>query len=82
MKVLVTGVKGQLGYDIYRELRKRGIIDIIAVDKDEMDITDRDKVIAVAGPLKKKYLGKEINEFTERSIERRDSFENIIRRNN
>lgn len=28
----------------------------------------------MAGPLKKKYLGKEVNEFTERSIERRDSF--------
>lgn len=37
-------------------------------------VTDRDKVIAVAGPLKKKYLNKNINEFMERSIERRDSF--------
>ena len=42
--------------------------------KHNIIVTDRDKVIAVAGPLKKKYLGKEINEFTERSIERRDSF--------
>ena len=33
-----------------------------------------DYVVAVTGPLKKKYLGKNINEFTERSIERRDSF--------
>ena len=32
------------------------------------------KVIAATGPLKKKYLDKEINEFTERSIERRDNF--------
>ena len=31
-------------------------------------------MVAVSGPLKKKYLNKEINEFTERSIERRDSF--------
>lgn len=37
-------------------------------------VTDRDKVIAATGPLKKKYLDKEINEFTERSIERRDNF--------
>ena len=44
-------------------------------------VTDRDKVIAVAGPLKKKYLGKEINEFTERSIERRDSFSDKQKRN-
>ena len=40
----------------------------------ESIVTDRDKVVAVSGPLKKKYLGKNINEFTERSIERRDSF--------
>lgn len=44
-------------------------------------VTDRDKVIAVAGPLKKKYLGREINEFTERSIERRDSFSDKQKRN-
>lgn len=37
-------------------------------------ITDRDKVIAMAGNLKKDYLGMEISEFCERSIERRDSF--------
>lgn len=42
--------------------------------KHNIIITDRDKVVAVAGPLKKKYIGKEINEFTERSIDRRDSF--------
>ncbi len=42
--------------------------------KHNIIVTDRDKVVAVSGPLKKKYLGKEINEFTERSIERRDSF--------
>ena len=42
--------------------------------KHNIIVTDRDKVIAVAGPLKKKYLGKTVNEFTERSIERRDSF--------
>ena len=35
-KYLITGYKGQLGYDIYTELRKRGIIDITAVDKDEI----------------------------------------------
>ena len=42
--------------------------------KHNIIVTDRDKVIAAAGPLKKKYLDKEINEFTERSIERRDNF--------
>lgn len=42
--------------------------------KHNIIVTDRDKVVAVSGPLKKKYLGKNINEFTERAIERRDSF--------
>ena len=37
-------------------------------------VTDKDKVIAASGLLKKKYLGKTISEFTDRSIERRDSF--------
>lgn len=39
MKVLVTGVKGQLGYDVARELQKRGH-EAVGVDIDEMDITD------------------------------------------
>ena len=39
MKVLVTGVKGQLGYDTVNELEKRGHT-AIGVDIEEMDITD------------------------------------------
>ena len=40
MKVLVTGVKGQLGHDVMNELALRGI-EGIGVDVEEMDITDR-----------------------------------------
>lgn len=43
MKILVTGVKGQLGYDVVNELEKRGI-GAVGVDIDEMDITDADSV--------------------------------------
>jgi len=43
MKVLVTGVKGQLGYDVVKELNGRGL-ESIGVDIDEMDITDADSV--------------------------------------
>lgn len=46
MKVLVTGVKGQLGYDVVNELTKRGHI-AIGTDIEEMDITDADSVDAV-----------------------------------
>jgi dTDP-4-dehydrorhamnose reductase len=52
MKVLVTGVKGQLGYDVVGELKKRNI-EAVGVDIDEMDITDAasvDKVIKEASP--------------------------------
>lgn len=44
------------------------------VIKHNVIVTDKDKVIAASGSLKKKYLGKAISEFTDRSIERRDSF--------
>ena len=46
MKVLVTGVKGQLGYDIVNECQSRGI-EAIGVDIDEMDITNADQVDTV-----------------------------------
>lgn len=39
MRVLVTGVAGQLGYDVMRELNKRGI-EVIGVDRSDFDITD------------------------------------------
>jgi len=52
MKVLVTGVKGQLGYDVVKELESRGH-EAVGVDIQEMDITDAesvDKVISAAAP--------------------------------
>lgn len=52
MKVLVTGVKGQLGYDVVKELAKRGI-EAVGVDIDEMDITEAtsvERVIREAAP--------------------------------
>lgn len=52
MKILVTGSRGQLGFDIMKELEKREIPGI-GVDVQEMDITDADacrKVITEAGP--------------------------------
>ena len=44
------------------------------VIKHSVIVTDKDKVIAASGSLKKKYMGKKLTEFTEHSIERRDSF--------
>ncbi len=44
MKILVTGVKGQLGYDVIRELKARGYTNYLGIDKNELDITDEEKV--------------------------------------
>ena len=46
MKVLVTGVKGQLGSDIVNKCKKRNI-DAIGVDIEEMDITNSMQVCTV-----------------------------------
>ena len=48
MRVLVTGVKGQLGHDVMDELAAKGI-EGIGVDVEEMDITDRDACMRVIG---------------------------------
>ncbi len=48
MRVLVTGVKGQLGFDVVKELEKRGI-EAIGTDIEEMDITDAASVEEVIG---------------------------------
>lgn len=51
MKVLVTGVNGQLGYDVVKELSKRGH-KAVGVDIAEMDITDAMSVDAVLSSVK------------------------------
>lgn len=43
MKLLVTGYKGQLGFDVANEAKLRGI-DAVGVDIDEMDITNAKQV--------------------------------------
>ena len=40
MKILVTGVKGQLGHDIVKELEKRGYQEVQGVDYEDFDLTD------------------------------------------
>lgn len=52
MKILVTGVNGQLGHDVVNELEERGI-PAVGVDIQEMDITDAesvDRVIRACAP--------------------------------
>jgi dTDP-4-dehydrorhamnose reductase len=40
MKILVTGIRGQLGYDVMKVLKARNI-EAVGVNSDEMDITDQ-----------------------------------------
>lgn len=51
MKVLVTGVKGQLGFDVVNELTKRGH-DAVGVDVSDMDVTDAESVNRVMQKVK------------------------------
>ena len=50
MKILVTGVKGQLGFDCVRELKTRGYINVKGIDIDDLDLTKEDDV--------KKYINE------------------------
>lgn len=43
-KIVVTGVKGQLGYDCVRELKERGFNNVIGIDVNDLDITNEDAV--------------------------------------
>lgn len=52
MKCLVTGISGQLGYDVEKELKRRGYNDIYGVDKNNLDITNYDAVISYVNNLK------------------------------
>ena len=44
LKILVTGVNGQLGYDCVRELKERGYTNVKGIDIEDLDITDESAV--------------------------------------
>ena len=46
-RFLITGVNGQLGYDIVRELQDRGEFEYYAPKRDVMDITNKEQVLSV-----------------------------------
>ena len=43
-KIIVTGVKGQLGYDCLRRLSEDGFTNVLGIDIDDLDITDETAV--------------------------------------
>lgn len=54
-KIIVTGVKGQLGYECVRELKERGYTNVLGIDIDDLDITNEKAV--------KEFFKKEKPEF-------------------
>lgn len=50
-KILVTGVAGQLGYDVIKRLKTLGI-PCIGIDKEDLDLTDEQAVSDYIGELK------------------------------
>lgn len=46
-RYLITGITGQLGYDIVRELEERGEYEYYAPKREELDLTNRDQVMDV-----------------------------------
>ena len=43
-RLLITGVNGQLGYDVCKELKNRGYTNVLGIDVNELDITDEKAV--------------------------------------
>ena len=44
LKILVTGINGQLGFDVCRELKERGYVNFKGIDIADLDITDSEAV--------------------------------------
>lgn len=53
MKIIFTGSKGQLGYQIARVFEGN---ELLGVDREEMDITDRDEVARVIGEFQPEVI--------------------------
>lgn len=43
-KIIVTGVNGQLGFDVVNELKSRGYTNVLGIDIQDLDITDEKAV--------------------------------------
>ena len=69
MKVLVTGVNGQLGYDVVKELEKRGH-EAIGVDRKRMDLTSTQQIKECIenGLLAPRYILAGENTTSEKAI--------------
>lgn len=67
-KFLITGAKGQVGYCLTTQLT--GKAEILAVDRDELDITDRDAVFNIVKTFKPDVI---INAAAHTAVDRAES---------
>ena len=44
MRILVTGCRGQLGFDVLKTLKERNYVDLIGIDIEDLDLTDEELV--------------------------------------
>lgn len=56
MRVLVTGCNGQVGHLLSTKLMQHNQVELLAVDRDELDITDRDSVFQVVENFKPDFI--------------------------
>ena len=54
MKILLTGRRGQVGYELERTLQ--GLGQVIALDRAQMDLSDLDQVRSVIRELKPQLI--------------------------
>ena len=54
MKILILGSKGQLGIELKNSLKDLG--ELLNLSKDELDITDKDKIIKVLSNFKPNFV--------------------------
>ncbi|OED89086.1 dTDP-4-dehydrorhamnose reductase [Vibrio breoganii] len=54
MRVLVTGCNGQVGHCLVNQLQNN--VELLAVDREELDITSRDAVIALVSEFKPDFI--------------------------
>ena len=70
--ILVTGINGQLGFDVIKELRLRNI-ECIGTTRKELDITDEKAVYDYIKKVKPEelYIVQHIQQLTEQKMKKK-----------
>lgn len=54
--IVVTGVQGQLGYDVVRTLKKRGYTNVLGIDIEDLDLTKKAEIDAFFEKNQAKFI--------------------------